>query len=37
MKATSLSTASEQARTAQLFRHVRDAVVMLDPDGAVVF
>ena len=37
MKATFLSTASEQARTARLFQHVRDAVIMLDPDGTVGF
>src|SRR5205085_11001740 len=37
MKPTLLSTASEHARVAQLFQHVRDAVIMLDPDGTVVF
>ncbi len=37
MTATSLSTASEHARTAQLFRYVRDAVIMLDPHGTVGF
>src|SRR4051812_49442369 len=37
MKTTFLSAASEQARTAQLFQHVRDAVVLLDPAGVVGF
>lgn len=37
MKPTHLSTVSEQARTAQLFLHVRDAVIMLDPSGIVTF
>ena len=37
MKPTLLSHASEQARTAQLFSHVRDGVVMLDPVGVVGF
>jgi two-component system, cell cycle sensor histidine kinase and response regulator CckA len=37
MKPTSLSTTSENARTAQLFAHVRDAVIMLDPFGTVTF
>jgi PAS domain S-box-containing protein len=37
MKPTFLSTASEQARTVQLFQHVRDAVIMLDPAGTVGF
>ena len=37
MKTTFLSAASEQARTAQLFQHVRDAVVLLDPSGVVGF
>ncbi|WP_020475995.1 PAS domain S-box protein [Zavarzinella formosa] len=37
MRPTLLSTASEQARIAQLFMHVRDGVVMLDPIGVVGF
>lgn len=37
MRPTLLSTASEQARIAQLFTHVRDGVVMLDPIGVVSF
>lgn len=37
MRPTLLSTASEQARIAQLFTHVRDGVVMLDPIGVVGF
>src|SRR5918992_1223830 len=37
MKPTLLSTASEQARMAQLFNHVRDAVIMIDPAGTVGF
>jgi two-component system, cell cycle sensor histidine kinase and response regulator CckA len=37
MKLTRLSEASEQARVAQLFNHVRDAVIMLDPTGVVGF
>jgi two-component system cell cycle sensor histidine kinase/response regulator CckA len=37
MKPTLLSTASEQARMAQLFTHVRDAVIMIDPAGVVGF
>lgn len=37
MKPTLLSSASEQARMAQLFNHVRDAVIMLDPAGVVGF
>ena len=32
MKPSLLSTASEQARMAQLFNHVRDGVIMLDPE-----
>src|SRR4051794_31375670 len=37
MKPTFLSAASEQARVAQLFTHVRDGVVMIDPAGTVGF
>jgi PAS domain S-box-containing protein len=37
MKPTFLSTASEQTRVAQLFAHVRDAVILIDPDGQVGF
>jgi len=37
MKTTHLSTASEQACTAQLFTHVRDAVIMIDPAGIISF
>lgn len=37
MKPTLLSTASEHARMAQLFMHVRDAVIVLDPLGVVTF
>jgi two-component system, cell cycle sensor histidine kinase and response regulator CckA len=37
MKPTFLSTTSENARMAQLFGHVRDAVIMLDTFGVVVF
>src|SRR5687767_7407898 len=37
MKPTFLSTASEQARVAQLFTHIRDAVIMIDPAGTVGF
>ncbi len=37
MKPTLLSAASEQARVAQLFQHVRDAVIMLDLAGVVGF
>ena len=37
MKPTFLSTTSENARMAQLFGYVRDAVIMLDPQGVVGF
>src|SRR5829696_3327690 len=37
MKPTHLSTASENARMARLFGYVRDAVIMLDPQGVVAF
>jgi PAS domain S-box-containing protein len=37
MKRSLLSTASEQARMAQFFSHVRDGVVWLDPDAIVEF
>ena len=37
MKPTHLSTASEQSRVVQLFNHVRDAVITIDPAGTVGF
>jgi two-component system, cell cycle sensor histidine kinase and response regulator CckA len=37
MKPTFLSTASEHSRMAQLFQHVRDAVIMIDAAGVVGF